>query len=58
MSWFNIIMKYGYSNNETEETLLNDPDLCLIPSLIEKIILPKITGLFVCLFNFINLFLI
>lgn len=44
--WFNTAMQYAWSSNETEEQLLNDPDVRLVPVLIEKIILPKITGMF------------
>lgn len=40
--WYETIMKYGYKANETEANLSDDPDIRLIPTLIEKIILPKI----------------
>lgn len=43
MHWFSTIMKYGYVSSETEESLLNDPDVKFVPSVVEKIILPKIT---------------
>lgn len=36
-------MKYGYKNNETEESLSVDPDVRLVPAIIEKIIVPLIT---------------
>lgn len=42
MHWFSTIMKYGYVSGETEESLLNDPDVKFVPSVVEKIILPKI----------------
>lgn len=45
MDWYNVTMKYAYSPDETEETLSNDPDIRLIPALVEKIILPKLTGM-------------
>lgn len=45
MEWYNTIMKYAFNENEIEETLMDDPDIRLIPTLIEKIILPKITGM-------------
>lgn len=44
MDWYGMCMKYGWTAQETEETLANDPDVRLVPSLVEKIILPKITG--------------
>lgn len=44
MDWYNMIMKYGWNAEETEESLSNDPDVRLIPVLVEKIILPKVTG--------------
>lgn len=47
MDWYNDLMKYGWHPLETEDSLLNDPDCKLIPVLIEKIILPKLTGNFV-----------
>lgn len=46
MDWYAMTMKYGWSSDETEESLASDPDVRLIPVLIEKIILPKITGWF------------
>ena len=45
MEWYEAVMKYGYSDEESEEKLFEDPDIRLVPTLIEKIILPKITGL-------------
>lgn len=45
MEWYDVTMKYAYSPNETEETLSTDPDIRLIPALVEKIILPKLTGM-------------
>lgn len=44
MDWYNMVMKYGWSTTETEESLSNDPDVRLVPVLVEKIILPKVTG--------------
>lgn len=43
-------MLYGLredpENPETEDTLLNDPDICLISNIVQKVILPKITGIY------------
>lgn len=44
MGWYEIVMKYGFKPTETETQLLDDPDIRLVPSLMEKIVLPKITG--------------
>lgn len=45
MDWYNVTMQYGFNETETEEQLLDDPDVRLVPTVIEKIILPKITGM-------------
>lgn len=42
MEWYKTIMKYGYKVNETEADLADDPDVRLMPTLVEKIILPKL----------------
>lgn len=44
MEWYETAMKYGFKPTETEAQLLDDPDVRLVPSLIEKIVLPKLTG--------------
>lgn len=48
MEWYEAVIKYGFKPNETEAQLLNDPDVRLVPTLMEKIILPKITGTIYC----------
>lgn len=40
--WYNTIMLYGAEKIETEDKLQNDPDALLIPTIIEKIIIPKL----------------
>lgn len=45
MEWYEDVMRYGYVEDETEEALVDDPDVRLVPTLIEKIVLPKITEL-------------
>lgn len=45
MEWYETAMKYGFKPNEIETQLLDDPDIRLVPSLMEKIVLPKITGI-------------
>jgi GC-rich sequence DNA-binding factor len=42
MKWFHPVAMYGRMEAETEETLRNDPDVFLIPTVIEKTILTKI----------------
>lgn len=44
MDWYGMILKYGWTAEETEQSLGGDPDVRLVPTLIEKIVLPKITG--------------
>lgn len=46
MKWFHPVAMYGRSENETEEMLRNDPDVFLIPTVIEKIVLPKLCSKF------------
>lgn len=48
MEWYETIMKYGFKSNETESDLTDDPDIRLMPTLIEKILLPKVTGKYFC----------
>lgn len=36
-------MRYGMNASESERTLADDPDIRLIPVLVEKVIVPKIT---------------
>lgn len=42
MKWFDSLLLYGLEQKETEEGLKNDPDLKLIPLVIEKVVLPKL----------------
>ncbi len=44
MEWFHPLMMYSSSGKETEESLRNDPDVFLVPTVIEKTILPKLHG--------------
>ena len=43
MEWYESLMFYGY--REGEDLDPKDSDLKLIPSLIEKVLLPKLTGI-------------
>lgn len=47
MKWFHPLMMYGRSNEETEDFLRRDPDVFLVPTVIEKIILPKLSSKFI-----------
>lgn len=40
--WMNSILLYSAEKNDTEESLRNDPDLPLLPNLIDKIVVPKL----------------
>jgi GC-rich sequence DNA-binding factor len=42
MSWYHPAAMYGRSETETEETLRNDPDVYLVPTVVEKIVLAKL----------------
>lgn len=43
--WFHILMLYGAEKSETEEKLLQDSDNLLVPIVVDKIIIPKLTML-------------
>ncbi|XP_017083503.1 LOW QUALITY PROTEIN: PAX3- and PAX7-binding protein 1 [Drosophila eugracilis] len=45
MRWYQACMLYACQPGETMEQLKNDPDANLVPALIEKIVLPKVTAL-------------
>lgn len=44
-AWYRGSVLYGRQPSETESSLAEDPDVRLIPTLIEKIVLPKLTVL-------------
>lgn len=44
MKWFHPLVMYGLSADETEESLRKDPDVFAIPTIIEKIVLPKLSS--------------
>ncbi|XP_014239886.1 PAX3- and PAX7-binding protein 1 [Cimex lectularius] len=43
--WCNSLLLYGLDPEETEESLKKDPDIQLLPRIVEKIVLPKLTQL-------------
>ncbi|CAD6996092.1 unnamed protein product [Ceratitis capitata] len=45
MNWYSACMLYAWSEHETEETLRLDPDVNLVPTIIEKILLPKVADI-------------
>ncbi|XP_068151990.1 PAX3- and PAX7-binding protein 1 isoform X1 [Drosophila tropicalis] len=45
MHWYQSCMLYACQADESMEQLKNDPDVNLVPVLIERIILPKVTSL-------------
>ncbi|KAM7362584.1 PAX3- and PAX7-binding protein 1 [Cochliomyia hominivorax] len=42
LNWYSAAMLYAWSEEETEESLKQDPDVHLVPTLLEKIVLPKL----------------
>ncbi|XP_067636201.1 PAX3- and PAX7-binding protein 1 isoform X2 [Eurosta solidaginis] len=45
MNWYLACMLFGWSEDETEASLKLDPDFNLVPTIIEKILLPKLTDI-------------
>ncbi|CAH1183754.1 unnamed protein product [Phaedon cochleariae] len=45
MDWYRTLALYGLHDDETEETLSKDPDISMLPTIIEKVIIPKLTHL-------------
>lgn len=43
--WYDTLILYGLKEGETEDGLKQDPDLQLVPIIIEKVLLPKLTQL-------------
>lgn len=50
--WFNTLIVYALDPKETEDTLRRDPDAKLIPTVIEKIVLPKLKSTYINYFFF------
>lgn len=49
IAWFHPLALYGRATDETETTLRNDPDVFIIPTVVEKIVLSKLSSKFVYL---------
>ncbi|XP_054746441.1 PAX3- and PAX7-binding protein 1 [Anastrepha obliqua] len=45
LNWYSACMLYAWSQEETESSLRLDPDVNLVPTIIEKIVLPKVTDI-------------
>ena len=45
LEWYRTLALYGLHDDETEVTLGSDPDVNLLPSIVEKVIVPKLTVL-------------
>ncbi|CAH0558279.1 unnamed protein product [Brassicogethes aeneus] len=45
LDWYRTMALYGLHDDETESTLSKDPDINLLPTIIEKVIVPKLTVL-------------
>jgi GC-rich sequence DNA-binding factor len=43
MQWYSDTLGFSYNKRETEKSLANDLDVRLVPALVEKILLPKLT---------------
>ncbi|EEB13700.1 predicted protein [Pediculus humanus corporis] len=46
--WWGRLLLYGMREKETCESLANDPDVLLVPLIIERVIIPKLTQLIKC----------
>ncbi|KAG5896386.1 hypothetical protein JTB14_009591 [Gonioctena quinquepunctata] len=45
LDWYRTLALYGLHDDETEESLAKDPDISLLPTIVEKVIIPKLTQL-------------
>ncbi|EFA04029.1 PAX3- and PAX7-binding protein 1 [Tribolium castaneum] len=45
LDWYRTLALYGLHDDESEATLAQDPDINLLPTIVEKIIIPKLTQL-------------
>ncbi|CAH2020001.1 unnamed protein product, partial [Acanthoscelides obtectus] len=45
LDWYRTLALYGLHDDETEESLAKDPDITLLPTIVEKVIIPKLTHL-------------
>ncbi|RZC39690.1 PAX3- and PAX7-binding protein 1 [Asbolus verrucosus] len=45
LEWYRTLALYGLHDDESEVTLAQDPDINLLPTIVEKIIIPKLTQL-------------
>lgn len=45
LDWYRTLALYGLHDTETEITLAQDPDINLLPTIVEKIIIPKLSQL-------------
>ncbi|VEN47430.1 unnamed protein product [Callosobruchus maculatus] len=45
LDWYRTLALYGLHDDETEESLAKDPDISLLPTIVEKVIIPKLTHL-------------
>lgn len=44
MPWFRDVVEFSDAKNVSESRRENDPDQTVLPAIVEKTILPKITG--------------
>lgn len=43
LEWYRTLALYGLHDDETELTLSQDPDINLLPTIVEKVIIPRLT---------------
>lgn len=48
--WYKTLMLYGAHNKELEEQLATDPDINLVPTIVEKVIMPKLTRKYILIY--------
>lgn len=44
MNWFETLVFYGFEETAGLDALRNDSDVNLVPLVVDKVIIPKITG--------------
>ncbi|ERL92824.1 hypothetical protein D910_10132, partial [Dendroctonus ponderosae] len=45
MDWYRTLALYGLHDDETEGGLAKDPDVCLLPNIVDKVLVPKLSNI-------------
>lgn len=45
MDWYRTLALYGLHDDETESGLAKDPDVCLLPNIVDKVLVPKLSNI-------------